>query len=191
MKRAPLAYRLVYSVEYREVYKPLTKFIEENGGIVVDVGGGYGIASEMIAEMVDHLIMVEIEPEMVIKARERLSRFSNVNVILADACYLPIRDSSVDVVFFFDSLHHIRESECALREASRALRPGGKLAIFDFDGSRIMTKLLNLMERAFGLWSRFYSKGELIAFLNELGMEVYSIEDDWTGVLNLVAVKRR
>ncbi len=190
MRRAPLAYRLVYAVEYREVYRPLLKFIERDGGsVVVDVGGGYGIASEMIAEHVDKLIMVEIEPEMAVKARDRLSKFGHVSVVVADACHLPLRDKVVDTVFFFDSLHHIRESECALREAARVLKPLGKLAIFDFDGSRLMTKLLSLVEKAFGLWSSFYPKGKLISMLEGMNFSIDYVEEGKLGELNLVATK--
>ncbi len=190
MRRAPLAYRLVYAVEYREVYRPLLKFIERNGGsVVVDVGGGYGIASEMIAEFVDELIMVEIEPEMAIKAKKRLSKFRHVDVVMADACHLPLRDEVADTVFFFDSLHHIRDSDCALREAARVLKPSGKLAIFDFDGSRLVTKALNLVERAFGLWSSFYSKEELTSIIRKMGFSLDSVEGGVLGELNLVATK--
>ncbi len=190
MRKAPLAYRLVYAVEYREVYRPLLKFIERDGGsVVVDVGGGYGIASEMIANYVDKLIMVEIEPEMAIKANERLSKFGHASVVMADACHLPLRDEAADTVFFFDSLHHIKESECALREAARVLKPWGKLAIFDFDGSKLMTKLLSLLEKAFGLWSSFYPKDELIAILKRMGFSPDYVEGSRLGELNIVATK--
>jgi SAM-dependent methyltransferase len=46
---------------------------------------------------------------------------------------LPLEDGSFDVVVFHTTLCHVPGPERALTEASRALREGGQVAIFDGD----------------------------------------------------------
>jgi demethylmenaquinone methyltransferase/2-methoxy-6-polyprenyl-1,4-benzoquinol methylase len=50
---------------------------------------------------------------------------------LADACALPIPDSSVDAVTFGWGLRNVSDLEAALQEGVRVLRPGGKLLSLD------------------------------------------------------------
>lgn len=50
---------------------------------------------------------------------------------LANARRLPIRDSSVDTICLFDILHHTQNQDEILKEALRALKPGGKCLILE------------------------------------------------------------
>lgn len=52
--------------------------------------------------------------------------------VVADAIALPIRRASVDVVFFAHTLYMIGDGRNAVREAARALVPGGQLVVFDY-----------------------------------------------------------
>lgn len=66
-------------------------------------------------------------------AKQRLAKFSNVEVSVADACDLAFEDHSVDVVVCVYLFHEIplEVRENALSEARRILRPGGLLVIVD------------------------------------------------------------
>ncbi len=110
-------------------------------------------------------------------------------MVVGDASNLPFRDSYFDLVYFFDSLHHIPRRVEALREGARVLREGGLLAIFDFDGSKMTTKLLKVMERLFGISSDFYSLGEVRGLVEDLGMEVEEAKMGSMGSYLLVARK--
>ena len=55
----------------------------------------------------------------------------NVEFRLGDMEELPIDDAAVDLVFFSQSLHHALHPERALDEASRILRPGGRIVLLD------------------------------------------------------------
>ncbi|MEZ5484192.1 MAG: class I SAM-dependent methyltransferase [Lysobacteraceae bacterium] len=49
--------------------------------------------------------------------------------VFADACDLPLQDSSVDTVLMLEVLEHIRNPSKALSEVARVLRPGGGLLL--------------------------------------------------------------
>jgi len=49
--------------------------------------------------------------------------------VYGDACKLPFTDNSFDSVLLLDVLEHIANPELALAEASRVLRPGGRLLL--------------------------------------------------------------
>lgn len=49
--------------------------------------------------------------------------------LVGDACRLPLRDGSVDLVVSFEAIQHVPDSGQALDEMSRVLRPGGHLVV--------------------------------------------------------------
>ena len=64
-------------------------------------------------------------------ARTRLAGMDNVQLRSGALESLPIADAELDLAAFVLVLHHLAEPEAALREASRALREGGRLLIVD------------------------------------------------------------
>ncbi len=190
-RRTPLAYRIIYSLGLRSVYRPVAELISMvgPGAVGVDVGAGYGLSAELIAYRVGHLILVEIDREMASSAQRRLNGRPNVSVVRADAKRLPLREEVADFVIFFDSLHHIPEPMGALREAARILKVGGVLGIYDFDGSRASTRILGRMERLIGLYSDFLAVDRLVEELESLGMRVVGVRERWAGQVDILAVK--
>ncbi len=189
--REPLAYRLVYSTpKVKGFYTPLVELVRERrAGRVLDVGAGYGIAAELISPHVNEAFLLEIEGAMAEKAWGRLGS-SRVHVVVGDASSLPFRDSYFDLVYFFDSLHHIPKKIEALREGVRVLRKGGLLAVFDFDGSKLTTKLLRVIERLFGISSDFYSLNEAKDIVEGLGLVIEEAREGSMGSYLLVARKK-
>jgi len=54
-----------------------------------------------------------------------------VSLISENVSQLSIRDCSLDVVFFSQSLHHLDDPKSGIKEASRILRPGGHLLVME------------------------------------------------------------
>lgn len=96
------------------------------GTRVVDVGCGSG---EFLALLADHgaeVSGVDPAPGMVAVARRSLP---NAEIREADFSALPWPDGTFDVVTAVNSLQFAGDMVAALREATRVLRPGGRVGI--------------------------------------------------------------
>ena len=54
---------------------------------------------------------------------------SGLHAAVADVRRLPFRDGSFDAVYSMGTIEHFRETETALREIHRVLRPGGRAVV--------------------------------------------------------------
>lgn len=96
-----------------------------------DLGCGTGQVAAALAPFVAHVIAVDRSGEMLQAARRRLREHVNVEVRRAELESLPISDAELDAATLILVLHHIAEPAEVVREAARALRPGGRLLICD------------------------------------------------------------
>ncbi len=112
---------------------------------VLDVGCGTGatLAAVVAAHARARAWGVDLSPEMIAVARERLE--SRAEVQVADAERLPFRDGSVDVVVCVDSLHHYPHPDAALAEMRRVTRPGGGLVLGEWRVAAPLRQLMNLL----------------------------------------------
>ena len=105
---------------------------------VLELGCGPGYFSAEIARRVPagHVHLADIQPEMLEKARARLTRAgcTNATFTVTDAAGLPYADASMDVAFLVTVLGEISDPAAALRELHRVLRPGGTLSITEAAG---------------------------------------------------------
>jgi ArsR family transcriptional regulator len=65
------------------------------------------------------------------KAMSGRRRVENVTWRKGDLARVPLRDESIDLVVFSQSLRYATDIERALAETSRVLRPGGRVLILD------------------------------------------------------------
>jgi SAM-dependent methyltransferase len=87
---------------------------------VLEVGAGPGLFSEYARAH---------RPEMHWLATDILE--APWNQLVADGSRLPIRNASVDAVAAFDLVHHLADPAGFFSEATRVLRPGGKIAVVE------------------------------------------------------------
>jgi ArsR family transcriptional regulator len=101
--------------------------------VIADLGAGEGAFSLLLAQRAKKVIAVDTSAKMIEVAREQALRHDvkNVDYRLGDMEELPIDSSSVDIVFFSQSLHHALHPERAVTEASRILNPGGRIVVLD------------------------------------------------------------
>jgi ubiquinone/menaquinone biosynthesis C-methylase UbiE len=105
---------------------------------LLDAGTGTGRMLELLAPHARRAVGIDVSPEMLAIARDRLTRqnMPQVQVRLGDIYRLPFsggnRDSGFDAVLFHQVLHYLDDPGAAVGEAARVMRPGGSLAIADF-----------------------------------------------------------
>lgn len=105
---------------------------------LLDAGTGTGQMLELLAPHVKRAVGVDVSPEMLAIARDRISRVGaqNSQVRLADTYRLPFPNGTAaqgfDAVLFHQVLHYLDDPQAAVLEAARVMRAGGRLLIADF-----------------------------------------------------------
>ncbi|MFM9973396.1 MAG: ArsR/SmtB family transcription factor [Beijerinckiaceae bacterium] len=101
---------------------------------VLDLGTGTGRMLELLATRAERAVGVDASPAMLSVARANLERagLRNAQVRHGDIYALPVERDSYDVVVVHQVLHYLDDHARAIREACRALRPGGRLFVVDF-----------------------------------------------------------
>ncbi|WP_237560544.1 class I SAM-dependent methyltransferase [Halostella litorea] len=128
----------------------------------LDVAGGTGRAARGLPDV--EWTVVDAAQGMLTRAADR-----DLAAVRGDAARLPVREGSVDAVVVVDALHHVADQSEAVREAYRVLRPGGVLAVADFDPRTVRGRALVAAERAVGFDSTFREPTALSADLRRAG----------------------
>ena len=95
---------------------------------VLDVAGGEGYGSMMLASVARSVIGVERDIAAVAHAK-RTYMADNLAFEAGDALQLPLADESRDVIVSFETLEHLPDQQRFLQEVRRVLRPGGLFII--------------------------------------------------------------
>jgi ubiquinone/menaquinone biosynthesis C-methylase UbiE len=104
------------------------------GERVLDIGSGPGLLAAELADEGAEVLGVDPSESMLAMARRRgTARFER-----GDALSLPVADDSFDAAVSTQVLEYVEDVAGALREAHRALRPGGRLLVLDTDWDSIV-----------------------------------------------------
>lgn len=108
------------------------------GAEALEIGPGFGAATEHLMQRTSHLTCVEINRRFAKNLSERMAG-RNVTVLCEDATRMSLPDARFDAAVCFTMLHHIPSAEMQdrlLREILRVLKPGGVFAGTDSKESR-------------------------------------------------------
>ena len=109
--------------------------------VVADIGSGTGYFAVRLAHFVPQgrVYGVDTEPDMVKHLADRAKRegLSNLYALAGapDEARLP---QKVDLVLMVDVYHHIEQRESYFRKLTPSLKPGGRVAIIDFNAKSTM-----------------------------------------------------
>jgi ubiquinone/menaquinone biosynthesis C-methylase UbiE len=136
--------------------------------VIADLGAGEGSFSQLLAQRAERVIAVDNSARMVEFGAQlaRENGIVNLEYRQGDLESPPIEDSSVDLAFFSQSLHHAIHPQRAVDAAFRILKAGGRIVILDlkkhgFEEAR---------EVYADTWLGF-SEVEVRAFLEQAGFE--------------------
>jgi arsenite methyltransferase len=108
------------------------------GAVVVDLGSGGGYFSFRLAQAVGpngKVYAVDVDQGLNRDLSQRAQRegFKNIEVILAQPADPLLPESGVDLIFTSNTYHHIHERARYFANVKKYLRPGGRIAIIDFN----------------------------------------------------------
>lgn len=106
------------------------------GESVLSIGTGPGFEARGLAEAVGEegsVLGVDVEEPMLAVARERCADLPWVAFERGDAADLPVEDEAFDAATAVQVYEYVPDLDVAFSELYRALRPGGRAAVFDSD----------------------------------------------------------
>ena len=129
------------SPERRSLLPPekiLQQFNLSPGDVVADIGCGIGyfsLPASVIVGSSGKILAMDISAEMLhqVKKRALHSDTNNIETIQIDGENFIMADGSADVVLAFFVLHEASDASHFLAEAGRILKPGGTLALIDWE----------------------------------------------------------
>jgi ubiquinone/menaquinone biosynthesis C-methylase UbiE len=129
----------------------LAGFGRHTGRIVVEVGCGIGTDGSRFLEGGARYVGIDSSDTAVRTARETFDLLGfKPSVVAADATALPVRTATVDVVYSNGVLHHVDDTDAAIAEIHRVLRPGGQCVVMLYHRSSLNYRLNILVLRRLG-----------------------------------------
>lgn len=128
--------------ESREIYARRNEIVAASGvkpGMTVaDVGAGSGFIAMLFAKAVGpagRVIAAEVSKPfaLAIALRAKNEGLTNLSTVLGTQTDTGLPADSVDIVFTSDVYHHFEQVAPTLASIKRALKPGGRFIVIDFE----------------------------------------------------------
>jgi ubiquinone/menaquinone biosynthesis C-methylase UbiE len=134
---------LIHGTTADEVERLAAWLEVQPGTRVADLGAGDGTFAVALARRVGssgHVYATELDDEQLAEIRQAATEagLSNVTVIKGAVARTNLPDACCDVLFSRVVYHHLTEPAAINTDIFRALRPGGRLVIIDFEPGGIM-----------------------------------------------------
>jgi ubiquinone/menaquinone biosynthesis C-methylase UbiE len=95
----------------------------------LEVGCGTGRFARALAERAEHVLALDLSPQMIRRAREHYA-ISNLEFEIGDVTELDLPAEHFDYIVSIATLHHL-PLDTVLSKLKRALKPAGVLAVLD------------------------------------------------------------
>ena len=110
----------------------------KEGSHVADIGAGDGGQTLAIARYIGekgHIFSTELGEESVEELREEIenSDLNNIDVLEAHTTHTNLPEECCEAIYMRRVYHHITDPASMNRSLYRTLKPGGKLAVIDFE----------------------------------------------------------
>ena len=147
--------------------RSLMEFDNFRGKQLLEIGCGLGTDLLQFARAGAIATGVDLTPASIELVRKRFALEGiPVNAQVADAEHLPFSDGSFDVVYSFGVLHHTPNTQKAIDEIYRVLKPGGRIIIMLYHKDSV----------------HVYLGAPLYRLSHKLQAGAHSVVEDWVRV---------
>ena len=159
------------------------------GSAVADVGAGDGFFTVRLARAVGptgRVVAVDVNKKRLKQLRKRAKKgkLSNIQVVEGTEDDPKLEPNSLDAILISNAYHHLEHYQAELAHMKRALKPGGKLVILDYQRSLIDGKPRN--ENRHAQTRRHGIKADVVQRdLEEAGFEVADRRDDFIRLVTI------
>lgn len=117
------------------------------GDTIADLGAGSGYFTFRLADAVGatgRVYAIDVDSSMLVSLeKEAVQRgYSQVQTILAQYADPKIPEGGVDLIFLSNTYHHLSDRSDYFRQAKKYLRPGGRIAIIDYNDHGGFAKMI-------------------------------------------------
>lgn len=98
-------------------------------GRALEIGPGSGIYLPLLAELADEVVVTDVEPDFLERAREVVGERPGMGFCVDDITRSQLEPASFDVILCTEVLEHIGAWKAALASMAALLRPGGTLVL--------------------------------------------------------------
>jgi ubiquinone/menaquinone biosynthesis C-methylase UbiE len=116
-------------------------------GHAVDVGGGFGRLSVVLASYADHVTLADPSSQQLDLSRRLFPGHLAMDRRLMDAANLQFGDESIDLIAMIRVLHHLPGPRAEFAELWRVLRPGGFAVIEAANSAHAVKQVRYLLRR--------------------------------------------
>ncbi|HVB72376.1 MAG TPA: class I SAM-dependent methyltransferase [Ktedonobacteraceae bacterium] len=110
----------------------------------LEIGCGTGAFARLLAQRSEHVLALDLSPEMICLAKERSARYPTIEFQVADILSYEFSPGQFDVIVSIATLHHLPMEKLFVR-LKEALAPGGVLMALDLYQPRLVDLPLNLI----------------------------------------------
>lgn len=145
---------------------------------VLDIGANTCGESEYLTARGYKMIANDVNEVALEISRARCARFGRPapKYLPGDAQALAIDSASVAFVIFNESLHHMPDPSGALTQAARALKPGGRMFLYEPYAYNPYRRLSEVRDQFRGTVEKSFGIRQLRRLLSKAGLRVISVE---------------
>ena len=145
---------------------------------VLEIGVGLGADHQQFAEAGANLYGIDLTERAVENTKKRLSLFGlNSHLTVGDAELLDFEDNSFDIIYSWGVIHHSPNTQQAIKEIFRVLKPGGVANIMIYHKYSIVGYMLWIRYAFLGL-KPFTSLNDIYSkYLESPGTKAYTVKE--------------
>ncbi len=142
-------------------YKLLSRHVPEHCGDILEIGCGTGDFTRMIALKSEHVLAIDLSPEMIRVAENNLNASGNIEYCVRNIIDYDWPDNHFDCIVSIATLHHLPLG-FMLEKMACAVKPGGRILILDMlRAEGIMDYLLGALSFPLSRLLMLIKKGRL------------------------------